>query len=368
MLKYILLVSLYTVTAFAAPKLQNSDFATSAQITGAGGTIAQLLNTSKVYDSTNAQLLDTTIAAKVSSSRSISTTAPLAGGGDLSANRTLTCDVASGSQPGCLASADWTTFNNKQPAGSYVTSGTGDATFSGPGAAAVTFATVNGNVGSFTYGSFTVNAKGLITAASSGTAPVTSISVASANGFGGSSSGGATPTLTLTTSCNGVCKGNGTAISTAASGTDYQAPISTSAAVANQFITAFTAPNTFSRAQPAFTDISGAATGAQLPAPALSSVAALDIDWSALKNVDGAYTKTLSANSTFTFSNIVAGQTIVMFITNTASNYTVTWPASAHFPAGTAPVQTVGAKLDVITCKAVSTSVAYCNSVQNFTP
>ena len=50
---------------------------------------------------------------KVGAARAISTTAPLAGGGDLSADRTLTCNVASGSQPGCLASADWTTFNGK---------------------------------------------------------------------------------------------------------------------------------------------------------------------------------------------------------------------------------------------------------------
>jgi hypothetical protein len=45
--------------------LQNSDFATAAQITGAGGTIAQLLNTSKIYDNVNAQLLNTTLSAKM---------------------------------------------------------------------------------------------------------------------------------------------------------------------------------------------------------------------------------------------------------------------------------------------------------------
>lgn len=46
---------------------------------------------------------------------------------------------------------------------------------SGSVSSAGTLATVNSNVGSFTYGSFTVNAKGLVTAASSGTAPVTSV-------------------------------------------------------------------------------------------------------------------------------------------------------------------------------------------------
>lgn len=49
-----------------------------------------------------------------------------------------------------------------------------------------------------------------------GTGTVTAVSVVSANGFTGSSSGGATPALTLTTSVTGLLKGNGTAISQAA--------------------------------------------------------------------------------------------------------------------------------------------------------
>jgi hypothetical protein len=49
----------------------------------------------------------------VPTSRTISTTAPLAGGGDLSANRTLSIPQANGSTDGFLDSADWTTFNNK---------------------------------------------------------------------------------------------------------------------------------------------------------------------------------------------------------------------------------------------------------------
>jgi hypothetical protein len=59
----------------------------------------------------------------------------------------------------------------KQPVGNYITALTGDATASGPGSVGLTLATVNSNVGSFTYASLTVNAKGLITAASSGAAP-----------------------------------------------------------------------------------------------------------------------------------------------------------------------------------------------------
>jgi hypothetical protein len=50
---------------------------------------------------------------------------------------------------------------------------------------------------------------------------VTAVSVVSANGLAGSSSGGATPALTLSTTITGLLKGNGTAISAATSGTDY---------------------------------------------------------------------------------------------------------------------------------------------------
>lgn len=56
----------------------------------------------------------------------------------------------------------------KQPTGNYITALTGDITASGPGSVAATLATINGNVGSFTNANITVNAKGLITAASNG--------------------------------------------------------------------------------------------------------------------------------------------------------------------------------------------------------
>lgn len=76
--------------------------------------------------------------------------------------------VADTTHNGYLSSTDWNTFNSSS--GAAITSLTGDATATGPGAAALTLATVNGNVGSFgsstSIPSFTVNAKGLITAAS----------------------------------------------------------------------------------------------------------------------------------------------------------------------------------------------------------
>ena len=78
------------------------------------------------------------------------------------------CTNASSGVTGCLTGTDWNTFNGKQAAGNYITALTGDVTASGPGSVAATLATVNSNVGSFTNASITVNGKGLITAASSG--------------------------------------------------------------------------------------------------------------------------------------------------------------------------------------------------------
>jgi len=77
---------------------------------------------------------------------------------------------------------------------------TGDLAYTSPSfngsanvTAAGTLATVNTNVGSFTNASVTVNGKGLVTAASSGTAPVTSVTGTSPV----ASSGGTTPAISL---------------------------------------------------------------------------------------------------------------------------------------------------------------------------
>lgn len=91
--------------------------------------------------------------------------APLTFSGPLNrAVNTISIPAATSSVNGYLTSTDWNTFNSKQSAGNYITALTGDATASGPGSAAITLATVNSNIGSFN--TVTVNAKGLVTAAS----------------------------------------------------------------------------------------------------------------------------------------------------------------------------------------------------------
>jgi hypothetical protein len=77
-----------------------------------------------------------------------------------------------------------------------------------------------------------------------GVGTVTDVSVVSANGFGGSvANASSSPDITITTSINGVIKGNGTAISAASAGTDYYAPGSTDVAVADGGTGASTAAN-----------------------------------------------------------------------------------------------------------------------------
>lgn len=91
-----------------------------------------------------------------------------------------------------------------------------------------------------------------------------------------------------------------------------------------------------------------------------SAIGASAIDWA----VATTFTKTLGANTTFTFSNLADGKTINVALTNTASNYTVTWP-TVKWSGGTAPTQTVGAKTDIYTFIRIG-GVVYGSAVQNF--
>jgi hypothetical protein len=78
------------------------------------------------------------------------------------------------------------------------------------------------------------------------------------------------------------------------------------------------------------------------PKNAQYTISASAIDWTSAKY----FYKTLSANTTFTFSNVADGLEITLAITNTASNYTVTFPTADWGSAG-APVQRIGANTDI---------------------
>jgi len=71
---------------------------------------------------------------------SVGTSGPLTGG-TITGSGTIGITQSTTSTDGYLSSTDWNTFNNKQPAGSYITALTGEATASGPGSATVTLST-----------------------------------------------------------------------------------------------------------------------------------------------------------------------------------------------------------------------------------
>jgi hypothetical protein len=156
---------------------------------------------------------------------------------------------------------------------------------------------------------------GVLTGTSGGT--VTAVSVASSNGFAGSSSGGATPALTLSTSITGLLKGNGTAISAAAAadvpsvlttkgdlfgystvgarvpaGSDYQVLTADSASAAgvkyrSGFALIQTITTAASQATVDFTSIPGSCTSLEVRYQARSNVAANDEGLFLKMNNDG---------------------------------------------------------------------------------
>jgi hypothetical protein len=68
---------------------------------------------------------------KVSTTRSISTTAPLSGGGDLSLDRTISISKATTTVDGYLSATDWTIFNGKQAALGFTPANKAGDTFTG---------------------------------------------------------------------------------------------------------------------------------------------------------------------------------------------------------------------------------------------
>ena len=88
------------------------------------------------YDSSDQLWKNETIASAlgytpVTNARTISTTSPLSGGGDLTADRTLSISQANTTTNGYLSSTDWNTFNGKQNALGYTPANKAGDTFTG---------------------------------------------------------------------------------------------------------------------------------------------------------------------------------------------------------------------------------------------
>lgn len=94
--------------------------------------------------------------------------------------------------------------------------------------------------------------------------------------------------------------------------------------------------------------------------PASQAIAASNIDWS----LSNGFYKTLGANTTFTFTNDQDCKTIIVAITNTAGNFTASWPAAVQWANGSEPVLTLGAKTDVFTFVKIN-GIIYASYVQN---
>lgn len=136
-----------------------------------------------------------------------------------------------------------TQLNAKQASGSYLTALTGDGTASGPGSAALTLATVNSNVGSFTRANITVNAKGLVTAAANGSSVNLASEVTGTLPFGNGGTG-------ATSIPSGIVTSNGTALSSHARvilrTTANQANSTVTPAAITELTTPSLAPGTYS--------------------------------------------------------------------------------------------------------------------------
>ena len=187
------------------------------------------------------QTINSTASGSVTN---VTATAPVASSGGTTPN--ISMAAATGSVSGYLTSTDWNTFNNKQPAGSYLTSGGALGTPSSGTATNLTglplstgvtgtLPVANGGTGTTTpslvagtnvtvtgtWPNQTINATG----GGGGSGTVTDVSVVSANGLAGTvATSTSTPAITLSTTVTGVVKGNGTALSAATAGTDYVAP------------------------------------------------------------------------------------------------------------------------------------------------
>jgi hypothetical protein len=133
--------------------LTNSNLSGSAGITGANIASSTVSNTNLAQMAANtvkantsnvpANPVDTALGTTTESTSSVLV---LTGWTDATiGSPTIQVLQATTSESGYLSSTDWNTFNNKQPAGNYITALTGDVTASGPGSSAATVTALQGH-------------------------------------------------------------------------------------------------------------------------------------------------------------------------------------------------------------------------------
>lgn len=168
-----------------------------------------------------------------------------------------------------------------------------------------------------TYGQFSINPSSI----------VSTVAVATSNGFAGNSSGGTTPTLTLSTTISGIIKGNGTALAAATVGTDYSTG---TAGLSTGVLKSTTATGVLSIAKSA--DLPG-----NVVSVVTSTLNAITCDLS----VTNVFKHTFTENTTFTFSNPTATGNQCAFdlwLFQGGTPYVPTWPAAVAWSNATPPV------------------------------
>ncbi len=146
--------------------------------------------------------------------------------------------------------------------------------------------------------------------------------------------------------------------------------VQSKAAVSNQFLTSISTSGVPASAQPAFTDISGVATVAQLPTVGLvinqhigtiTTVTAASNIFTCDLSLKDWFSCTLGATNTIALSNATTGQqfTIIIIQDGTGSK-TVTWFTTVKWAGGAAPTLTTAANgIDVFTFKCTGTNTYY---------
>jgi hypothetical protein len=183
---------------------------------------------------------------------------------------------------------------------------------------------------------------GNLKTSASGAGTVTTVSVASANGFAGTvANATSTPAITLSTSITGVLKGNGTAISAATAGTDYLVPPSG---------TAILKANSGGALANASAGTDYVAPGGALGTPSSGTLSSCTVDGTnpvGFRNVPVSSNATntlvvgdvgkllsVSAGQTVPNSTFAAGDVVVIF-NNSSSSITLTMSITTAYIAGT---------------------------------
>jgi hypothetical protein len=252
----------------------------------------------------------------------------------------------------------------------------------------------SGGFSAVTIGSGLTFTGGTLAATAGGGGTVTTVSVVSANGFGGTVANASTaPAITLTTTVTGLLKGNGTAVSAAAAGTDYVSPAGTSPGNASLTDLGTIASGTWqatviaptyggtgsnlSATGPGYVKQAagganlsvGAIASADLPTTGLAvnqctSAITSDTDGTTITFNLGAsnwHSVTLGGNRTLALSNVGTNQQFTLVLIQDATgSRAVTWWAGIKWPGGTVPtLSTSPGAIDVFTFKQISSGVYY---------